>query len=125
MAYFRGDTYIFDTGDHCHFWWDGEYVGNDDTDRRSGVMIATDIVDRFVLQRLAELLVDKRAVAMLDQHLAAVGGGGNCGDIQLLGNAAVLRSALQDLEGRCRPYTPEDVWASCRRSPPGSEPTQG
>jgi hypothetical protein len=116
MAYFRGDIYVFDTGDDFHLWRRECYTshaesgwGECDPANTSGLQIPVETMDRFVLMRLAELVAEKQAVARLDAFLRELAGGGNCGNIQLLGNEAILREALVDLEAKVRRVTLEDI----------------
>ena len=116
MAYFRGDIYIFDTGDAFHLWRRERYSSHaesgwaeNDPESTSGVQIPVETMDRFVLMRLAELVAEKKAVALLDAFCRELTGGGNCGPVQLLGNEAVVRAALVDLEAKTRQVTIDDV----------------
>lgn len=117
MAYFRGNPYIFDGGDYLHIWVREHYtpyrtagwIDGGDPDAASGVQVPSEIFDRLALMRLAEMLVEKRAVSELDAFLGELGGVGNTGSTQLLGNAKVLREGLAALEARCRHTTVEDL----------------
>lgn len=115
MAHLRGDCYIWDCGDHLHIWVRGggdswresesaEMTQQPDLD--SGVQIPTSSMDRFVLMRFAEMLVEGSADVLLDKMASE---GGNCGMVQLLGNLDLIRSAVQDLQDRVRHATPDDV----------------
>ena len=116
MAYFRGDIYVFDTGDAFHLWRRERYSSHaesvwaeNDPESTSGVQIPVETMDRFVLMRLAELVAEKKAVALLDTFCRELAGGGNCGEVQLLGNEAVVRAALVDLEAKTRQVTIDDI----------------
>ena len=116
MAYFRGDIYVFDTDTDFHLWRRERYSshaesgwGEIDPESTSGVQMPIETMDRFVLMRLAELVADKKAVAVLDAFLRELDGGGNTGNVQLLGNAAVLRAALVELEANTRQVTIDDI----------------
>jgi hypothetical protein len=75
----------------------------------SGVQMPREVVDRFVLMRLAELVAEKQAVARFDDFVRELAGSGNSGNVQLLGNEAVLRSALVELEAKARKVTIGDI----------------
>jgi hypothetical protein len=117
MAYFRGDCYLFDSGEHFHIWMRG---GHDlwresgwaemgpTPELDSGVQVPVSTMDRFVLMRLAELLVERTATATLDAMAAELfSQPGNFGEDCLRQNRGVIRSALQDLEARCLPPNKE------------------
>lgn len=116
MAYFRGDHYVFDDGDHVCWWVRGRYdahrhwgesLGRDGS---TGVQVPCDLMDRFVLMRFAEMLVDGSAGALLDEMSIEVSKTGNSGHVQLLGNLDLIRSSIGELEQRVRQATVDDVW---------------
>ncbi len=116
MAYFRGDIYVFDTDDEFHFWRRENYTSHADSiwgertpGMTSGVQMPKEVVDRFVLMRLAELVAEKQAVLRFDDFVRELAGGGNSGNVQLLGNEAVLRAALVELEAKARKVTIDDI----------------
>lgn len=116
MSYFRDDFHAFaseeEDGRWFHFWMRGGYDHWDETGwgsaggqggrRDSGVAIPAGFVDRFVLMRLAEMLVDRTAVALLDRMAQEhVRGPGNVGEDCLRQNLACVRDALATLEAAC------------------------
>lgn len=116
MAYLRGDCYIFDSGEHFHIWVRGGYdswresVWAEETkqpDLDSGVQIPTSSMDRFVLMRFAEMLVEGSADALLKEMASEAG---NAGMIQLLGNLELIRSSVRALQERVRETSVDDVW---------------
>jgi hypothetical protein len=115
MAYLRGDHYVFDSGEHLCWWANGRHhapaeSGSGETWGVEGevcVEIPWRFADRFVLMRLAELLVNKEVDTVLDPMIEEEG---NTGMIQLLGNLDVIRSALRDLQGRVRRATVDEVF---------------
>lgn len=117
MAYFRGDHYIFDTGEHFHIWVHGHYdawrhsvwaESYPDPDANAGVELPTDIMDRFVMMRLAELLVDQRAMPVLESMAPELAGPCNSGELQVKGNLSILKRAFADMQRACVRYRPED-----------------
>lgn len=76
MSYFRGDHYVFDDGDRLCWWaragydahreW-GKHFGAEGS---SGVQVPHALMDRFVMMRFAEMLVDGTAGALLDEMSA-------------------------------------------------------
>lgn len=124
MAYFRDDLCAFASdeadGEWFHFWMRGGYDGWQESGwasaglggsrRDSGVGIPTRWVDRFVLMRLAEMLVDKSATVTLDAMIRDLfSRPGNVGEGCLRQNQATIRRALRDLEVSCLPPQREDV----------------
>lgn len=116
MAYFRGDHYVFDDGEHVCWWARGRYDAHREWGARltdegsSGVRVPSDLMDRFVLMRLAEMLVERSAGALLDEMVLDASETGNTGMIQLLGNLELMRSSIGDLQRRVRVATVDDVW---------------
>lgn len=115
MAYLRDDCYIFDSGEHFHIWVRGGYDSwresgwaemTKQPDLDSGVRIPTSSMDRFVLMRFAEMLVEGSADALLKEMASE----GNTGAVQLLGNLEVIRSAVRDLQDRVRKASVDDLW---------------
>jgi hypothetical protein len=124
MAYFRDDLYAFASdepdGEWFHFWMRGGYdswdesgwaaVGGRRSEQDSGVGIPTKWVDRFVLMRVAEMLVERTATATLDRMARELfSGPGNVGEDCLRQNQGMIRNALVDLEAGCLPPRREDV----------------
>jgi hypothetical protein len=54
-------------------------------------------------------VAEKQAVARFDDFVRELAGSGNSGNVQLLGNEAVLRSALVELEAKARKVTIGDI----------------
>lgn len=116
MSYFRGEHYVFDDGTRICWWTRGSYdahrewgeqVGDEGS---AGVQVPHAQMDRFVLMRFAEMLVDGSASALLDEMSAERDQPGNCGMIQLLGNRDLLRRSIRELEQGVRRATADDVW---------------
>lgn len=124
MAYFRDDLYAFASeaadGGRFHFWMRGGYdswdesgwahAGGSPSRRDSGVGIPARWIDRFVLMRLAEMLVERTASGTLEAMARGLfAGPGNVGEEQLRRNQGLIRDALVELEARCLPSEPKDV----------------
>ena len=76
-------------------------------DGSSGVQVPAALIDRFVLMRFAEMLVDGTADGLLGEMSSE---GGNVGMLQLLGNMPLVQSSVRDLQSRARRATVDDVW---------------
>ena len=119
MAYLRDDCYVFDSGEHFHIWVRGGYDRwresgwaqmTKQPELDSGVQVPTATMDRFVLMRLAEMVVEKTAMDTLHAMvLDLFPGPGNVGESCLRQNLDLIRHALQDLQDRCSPRQAEDV----------------
>jgi hypothetical protein len=116
MAYFRGDHYVFDDGEHLCWWTRGRYDAHCAWGERfagegsSGVQIPVALIDRFVLMRFAEMVVEGSADVLLQEMVAEGRQAGNAGVIQLLGNLEIIRASIRDLQQRVREATVDDVW---------------
>lgn len=112
MAYMRGDYYIWsDDADQIHLWvrngyddWDLNYAGEKEGTRRpgwehaSGVRLPEEVMDEFVVMRLAELLLDGKIGAAIDRAVDPNGRGGNFGGTVLQNNADRLKAALGQIQ---------------------------
>lgn len=116
MAYLRDDCYIFDSGEYFHVWVRGGYDSWRESgwaqmakqpELDSGVRVPTASMDRFVLMRFAEMLVEGSVDALLNKMASE---GGNTGELQLLGNLELIRSSVRDLQHRVRRASVDDVW---------------
>lgn len=121
MAYFRDDLYAFASeeadGRWFHFWmrggydsWDQSGWGSESTqvERDAGVGIPARWIDRFVLMRLAEMVVERTATSTLDAMARELfDRPGNVGEHCLRHHRELLRSALADLETRCSAAGPQ------------------
>jgi hypothetical protein len=117
MSYLRGDYYLWRDGNRqlhiwarngCDGWHDSvwaETSGQGEND--SGVQVPQEVMDRYVVMRLAELLVQKRAVAMLDAVVPPGSELGNGGEAALRSNLDRIRSSLVALERQCVAPWPE------------------
>ena len=129
MAYMRGDYYLWDDESGLHVWacdgydgWDqtGWHLvggGEDDAagpkylkhgkNTASGVSIHQEIMDEYVMMRLAEMIQEGSTDAAVDRALGHKGNGG----CRVLGaNAEALIQALAGLEMRpAIPYAWETV----------------
>lgn len=112
MAYMRGDHYIWrDSDNFIHVWvrdgydgWDACYEGEEEGSRRpgwanaSGVSLSLDVMDEFVVMRLAQLLRDGRVCAAIDRVVGTDStNAGNFGASDLVQNAAKLKAALSQI----------------------------
>jgi hypothetical protein len=106
MAYLRGETYIWSSEHHTHFWaahgddgwresgW-GEHhlaAASQHELEPGGVMVRQDAVDAFVIMRFAEILRERRLDEALDA--ATKLGGTNAGCEALLRHAPQIRAAF-------------------------------
>ena len=121
MAYMRGDYYLWDDESGLHLWakdgydsWDkagwheiGETIAGDPIVRpehvkdgevtASGVSIHQDIMDEYVMMRVAEMIDEGKVDAVIDRILDPDGRGGNGGSRLLTANADTLKRALSGL----------------------------
>ena len=121
MAYLRGDYYLWDDESGLHLWakdgydgWDkagwheidetadGEPVIRpehikDGKVTASGVSIHQDIMDEYVMMRLAEMVSEGKIDAAINRVLDPDGRGGNFGSMRLEANADLLKQALSGL----------------------------
>lgn len=130
MAYMRGDYYLWDDESGLHIWakdgydgWDiagwhefdetaeGEpiitpehLVNGENT--ASGVSIHQDIMDEYVMMRIAQMVHESKVDAAIDRVLDPNGRGGNLGGMMLVENADILKQALSGLT--LRPAPPYD-----------------
>jgi hypothetical protein len=103
MSYLRGETYIWSDGDRFHIWVADGYDEWDESDwghgqaasaeaHPSGVGISGEVMDAFVMMRLAEMIELNLVDSAVDRALVQGSGNGGCN--ALLKNAANLKSAL-------------------------------
>ncbi len=121
MAYMRGDYYLWDDESGLHIWakdgydgwnvagWheidetaEGEPILNPDhfvngENTASGVSIHQEIMDEYVVMRLAEMLEEGIVEAAINRALDPDGRGGNFGGMRLEANADILKQALSGL----------------------------
>ncbi len=117
----RGDYYLWDDESGLHLWakdgydgWDvagwheidetaeGEPILNPDhlvngENIASGVSIHQDIMDEYVMMRVAEIIKEGKIEAAIDRILDPDGRGGNGGSRLLVANADMLKQALSGL----------------------------
>ena len=109
MAYLRGDHYLWSDGDRLHIWardgydgWDeaGWHRGDSENSRNtaSGVGIRQDVLDEYVVMRLAEMAAEGTVDAAIERVLDPSGQGGNFGGRTLRANAEGIREALRGLK---------------------------
>ena len=104
----RGDHYIWcDSDNFIHVWvrdgydgWDACYEGEEgerhpDWENASGVSLSLDVMDEFVVMRLAQLLRDGRVCAAIDRVVGT--GSTNSGALDLVYNAEKLKAALSQI----------------------------
>lgn len=110
MAYFRGDCYLFESDLGFHIWvrggndgWrDSGWARSEHVERDSGVLVPAETIDRFVLMRLAEMLVARNATAKLDAMAAeSFGIPGNANETCLRQNLQTIRGALEKVQEEC------------------------
>lgn len=132
MAYMRGDYYLWDDESGLHIWakdgydgWDiagwheidetaegkpiitPEHLVNGEN-TASGVSIHQDIMDEYVMMRLAEMINESKIEDAINRVLDPDGRGGNGGSRLLTANAEMLKQALKGLQ-MCPP--PPYEWA--------------
>ena len=108
MSYMRFPTYIWHDHERVHFWipdgadeWEESGWGHamrESTDlesatdaRPGGVGVPQDVVDAFVMMRVAELVRDGLVDTAIDRALAQAG---NFGSLALVERADAIRQAL-------------------------------
>ncbi len=123
MAYMRGDYYLWDDESGLHIWakdgydgWDetGWHLDVDDEATASGVSIHQDIMDEYVMMRVAEMIKEGKIEAAIERILDPDGRGGNGGSRLLTANADTLKQALSGLT--MRPPVPYD-WEKAKPEP--------
>ena len=118
MAYLRGDYYLWtDSEDRLHIWAANGQDGWDDTiwhrnedgevyerhlkdgaDQASGTSIPHEVMDEYVVMRLAQILSEGTVAETIDRTLGPDGrGGGNIGGQRLKKNAEKIKAALSSL----------------------------
>ena len=120
MSYMRGDYYLWDDESGLHLWAYDGYDGwdeagwhrEDDGDQypvkswhlkegrnsASGVSIHQEIMDEYVMMRLAEMIQEGTITAAIDRAVDHKGRGGNFGGRVLEANADTLKQALGSLK---------------------------
>lgn len=85
MAYLRGSTYVWSDGRRLHVWvgdgedgWRESGWAEDHPSDASGVSIALDVMDEFVMMRFAELIRDRTAQDAAERAIRAHHGNGGC-----------------------------------------------
>ncbi len=111
MSYMRFPTYIWQDHARVHFWvpdgadgWEESgwgYAVRESTDvahatdaHPGGVGVPQDVVDAFVMMRVAELVRDGHIDTAIDRALAQAGNGGS---LALVEHADTLRQALKGI----------------------------
>ena len=119
MAYMRGDYYLWTDESGLHLWAHDGYDGWDEAgwhrvdadevdvvrpthlkngeNNASGVSIHQDIMDEYVMMRLAQMVYESTVNAAIDRATAPGGRGGNVGGMMLAANADTLKQALSGL----------------------------
>lgn len=113
MAYMRGDYYLWsDDTNQLHIWVADGYDGWDDTgwccgedgnrskgfEKAGGVCIPENVMDEFVLMRLAELIQDGKVTETIERFLGSEGHKGNFGGALLEKNVDALKQALSEIK---------------------------
>ena len=138
MAYMRGDYYLWRDVSGLHLWaydgydnWDvagwheidespeGEPIFNpahfvNGENTASGVSIHQEVMDEYVMMRVAEMIKEGKIEAAIDRVLDPNGRGGNGGSRLLMANADTLKQALSGL--MMRPPPPYD-WEKIEPEP--------
>lgn len=137
MAYMRGDYYLWDDESGLHIWaydgydswnktgWhlDDNEDGSEDypiaerhlvngENKASGVSIHQEVMDEYVMMRLAEMINEGKIESAIDRVLDPNGRGGNFGGRLIRANAETIKQVLNGL--KMRPAPPYD-WAELSR----------
>ncbi len=111
MAYLRGECYIWNDESGFHFWakdgydsWDIAAWATDETgenraegyENASGVSIHEDVMDAFVMMRLAQLIDAGKIEDVIDRASHELGG--NVGSQMLKRNATKLKAVLSQIK---------------------------
>lgn len=119
MAFLRGDIYIWDDVSGFHFWnkegydsWDIAGWSTDETgehralgfEKASGVSVPAEIIDAFVMMRLAEIICEGKVEETIDTATSEFGG--NFGAKVLADNASTIKQALAALKLDAATHTP-------------------
>ena len=110
MSYMRGDNYIWSDGERLHIWvadgydgWDEAIWAIDEREKRhedranaSGVSIPEEVMDEFVVMRLAQMIKEGLVDDAIDRAVAR--GAGNFGCEALVKNKEKLREALNQVQ---------------------------
>ena len=118
MAYMRGKNYIWDDVSGLHIWardgydgWDNAGWACDEDDIRhegyenaSGVSISMDVMDEYVVKRLAQMIYEGKVDAAIER---AITQNTNVGGMTLKRSAAIIKEALSQIKlNDAEPY----VW---------------
>jgi hypothetical protein len=106
MAYLRGDNYFWSDGEALHIWsaqgrdhWDSfvwaESFQNDPANTASGLKIPEEVINAFVMMRVAELVENGLVEASIQNALAI--GKANFGCESLVKNSKWIASALHTI----------------------------
>ncbi len=113
MSYLRGEDYIWDDSEGgFHFWCKNGYDGWDESgwacseekegerhdgyERASGVRVRRDVIDAFVMMRLARLIYEGKIEEAVERASNELGG--NVGGAMLRKNAARISEALSGIK---------------------------
>lgn len=113
MAYMRGENYIWSDGDLLHIWAADGYDGWDESGWHkdeegeiepthirqgeviaSGVSVSQEVMDEYVLMRLAQLIYTGEFEECLNRIITSEQ---NVGGLMIQKNATVIYEALKDL----------------------------
>lgn len=116
MAYMRGEYYLWDDESGLHLWaargydyWDESGWHRDDDGQiyeghlsnrentASGVSIPQEVIDEYVVMRLAQLVYEGNLVQAIDRAITPRGYNGNIGGMMLEKNADKLKAALANV----------------------------
>jgi hypothetical protein len=125
MAYMRGDYYLWHDQSGLHLWaydgydgWDvagwheqdegvfAESHFENGVNKASGVSIHQEVMDEYVMMRLAQMVYEGVVDAAIDRCSDPEGRGGNFGGMMLRANAEKLKQALRGIE--MSPPMPQD-----------------
>ena len=141
MAYMRGDYYLWADEKNLHHWaydgydcWDeaGWHLVEDGEEEivkpthlrggkntASGVSIPQDVMDEYVMMRLAQMLQEDKVNAAIDRALDPDGRGVNIGCLMLASNAGMLKQALSGLKLHPTPPYDWEEFLSARKDAQG------
>ena len=120
MAYMRGDYYLWADESGLHLWAHDGYDGWDEAgwhrleageedvvkpthlkdgeNNASGVSIHQEVMDEYVMMRLAQMVYEGKVSTAIDRAIHPEGRGGNVGGMMLVANASALKQALSGLK---------------------------
>jgi hypothetical protein len=109
MSYMRGDNYIWSDGERLHIWvadgydgWDAAIWAIDEREKRhedrvnaSGVGIPEEVMDEFVMMRLAQIVEEGLVDGVIARAVAR--SSGNFGCAALMKKSEQLKAVLRQI----------------------------